>query len=307
MSIKGMKDVYRPKKIGRIGLGIKVPVEDGHGAVKMDKRGEPVTRPQATDYFVVPEDVQALPEIGAKPKRLQIYFLMDREEEVFPHNLMLYAGRGLVCMGDGERVLYRRHIEGNESEVLIYGGVAKWEVLKRNGVLDQWASAEGYSTVEKYGNTVKCLYRECPRYKPTMCRPTGMLRFAIQGIVRQGYWQMTVHLNPMVQLLSQLRHGRELIEQYCGRPTIMHADWQLELTGPVNMGGFLKNVYTPELELDPAWMTRAMEGRVKLPKIDRLTADDVYGAPEELAMDSEMLEELPYDPTPESEDDELEF
>ena len=307
MSIKGMKDVYRPKKIGRIGLGIKVPVEDGHGAVKMDKKGEPVTRPQATDYFVVPEEVQAIH--GEKPKQLPIYFLMDREEEVFPHKLMLYAGRGLVCMGDGEKVLFRRHIMGKESEVLIYGGVAKWDQIKLNGILDQWESGKGYGTVDRCGNTVTCLYRECPRHKPTMCRPTGMLRFGIQGIVRQGYWQMTVHLNPMQQLLSQLRHGQEWVEQYCGRPTIMHADWLLTLTGPEKewIDGHLRTVYTPELELNPEWMKRAMEGRVKLPRIDRLTIDDVYGAPEEPAMDSEMLEPLPYDPTPESEDDDLEF
>lgn len=307
MSIVGMKDVYRPKKIGRVGLGIKVNKEDEHGEVVM-KDGEPVTYPKATDYFVVPEEIQALPEIGAKPKHLPIYFLMDREEEVFPHNLMLYAGRGLVCMGDGEKVLYRRHIMGKESEVLIYGGVAKWDQLKRNGVLDQWASSEGYGTVDRCGNTVKCLYMECPRYKPTMCRPTGMLRFAIQGIVRQGYWQMTVHLNPMVQLLSQLRHGRELIEQYCGRPTIMHADWLLTLTGPEKMwvNERLLDVYTPELELDPTWMERAMKGKVRLPQIERLTVDDVYGAPAE-TMDSEMLEPLPYDPTPESEDDDIPF
>jgi len=309
MGIKGMKDVYRPQKIGRVGLGIKVPVEDEHGEVKMHK-GAPVTRPQATDYFVVPEDVQALPEIGPQPKRLPIYFLMDREEEVFPHNLMLYAGRGLLCMGDGEKVLYRRHIKGKESEVLIYGSVAKWEQIKSNGVLNQWESAQGYGTAEHFGNTVRCLYMDCPRYKPTMCRPTGMLRFAIKGIIRQGYWQMTVHLNPMVELLSQLRHGREFIEQYCGRPTIMHADWILELTGPeeVWIGDFHnKRLYTPRLELDPAWMKRAMEGRVKLPHMERITTDQVYGVSPVAPMDAEVLEDLPFDPTPEGEDDEVPF
>jgi hypothetical protein len=309
MSIKGMKDVYRPNKLGRIGLGIKVAVEDEHGEVRM-KNGEPVTRPQATDYFVVPDDVAALPEIGPQPKQLQIYFLMDREEEVFPHNLMLYSGRGLVCMGDGDQVLFRRHGRGQESEVLIYGRVAKWDQLKRNGVLDQWASQEGYGTAEKSGNTVRCLNMECPRQQKGFCKPTGMLRFGIQGIIRQGYWQLTVHLRPMQQLLSQLRHGREWIEQYCGRPTIMHADWLLTLTGPEKewIDGHLRTIYIPELELDPAWMERAMAGRVRLPRIERLTEEDVYGPAEpEPALDSGMLEDLPYDPTPDSGDDEIPF
>ena len=308
MSIKGMADVYRPKKIGRVGLGIKVPVEDEHGEVKM-RNGEMVTRPQATDYFVVPEEVQAI--YKAEPKKLRIFFLMDREEEVFPHNLMLYAARGLLCMGDGERVHFRRHVKGKESEVLVYGQVAKWEQIERNGVLDLWKSDKGYGTVEKVGNSVRCLYMECPRYKPTMCRPTGMLRFAIQDIVRQGYWQMTIHLNPMVQILSQLRHGREFIEQYCGRATIMHADWLLSLTGPEKMwvNKRLLKVYTPELELDPAWMERAMKGRVRLPHLEQVTVDDVFGPAKEAepAMDSELLDDLPYDPTGEEEQEELLF
>ena len=310
MTIKGMKDSYRPKKLGRIGLGIKVPVEDEHGEVRM-KEGKMVTRPQAVDHFVVPQEVAEI--YGPEPKRLPIYFLMDREEDVFPHSLMLYAGRGLVCMGDGEKVLFRRHIMGKESDVLVYGGVAKWDALKRNGVLDQWASAEGYGTIEKCGNSVRCLYRQCPRHKPTKCRPTGMLRFSVKGIVRQGYYQMTIHLNPMEELLSQLRHGREFIEQYCGRPTIMHANWVLELTGPEKqwVDGHPLTLYTPRLELEPGpdgWMARAMEGRVKLPHMERITAEDIWGPKEtEPAMDAELLEDLPYDPTPEGEDEEPPF
>jgi len=217
----------------------------------------------------------------------------------------------LLCMGDGERVHFRRHVKGKESEVLVYGQVAKWEQIERNGVLDLWKSDKGYGTVEKVGNSVRCLYMECPRYKPTMCRPTGMLRFAIQDIVRQGYWQMTIHLNPMVQILSQLRHGREFIEQYCGRATIMHADWLLSLTGPEKMwvNKRLLKVYTPELELDPAWMERAMKGRVRLPHLEQVTVDDVFGPAKEAepAMDSELLDDLPYDPTGEEEQEELLF
>jgi len=153
---------------------------------------------------------------------------------------------------------------------------------------------------------VRCKYMECPRYGSTKCRPTGMLRFGIKEIIRQGYWQMTIHLNPMELLLSQLRHGREFIEQYCGRPTIMHADWLLTLTGPEKqwINGRLLDVYTPELELDPAWMTRAMEGRVRLPHVPRVTAEDIYGAPApaEPEMDPELVEDLPFDPTVEGEE-----
>jgi len=301
MSIVGMKDTYQPKKIGSVRLGIKVPVEDEHGEVKT-RGGEIVTRPQATDHFVIDEEVQQL--YGSEPKQLPIFFLMDREEEVFPHNLMMYAGNGkLRCMGDGKRVHFRRHYNPKTKQggTLIYGQVAKWEEINRDGLGDVWASEKGYGTLEPIGNTVKCLYMDCPQYSHTGCRPTGMLRFAIKDIIRQGYWQMVVHLKPMRQILSQLRHGRQIVEQYCGRPTIMHADWLLTLTGPEEqwIDGFLvKKVYTPELELDPAWMKRAMEGRVKLPHMEQVTVDDVWPAQEpEPVMDSELLDDLPYDPT----------
>lgn len=307
MPIKGMTDMYRPKKIGSVRLGIKVPVIDKKTGKQKMKRGEPVMMPEATDHFVVPEEVESL--CGAQPKQLPIFFLMDRDEEVFPHNLMLYAGNGaLRCMGDGERVMFRRHYDPKtkQTSTLIYGEVAKWEEIKQDGLGDVWESEKGYGTLDPMGNTVKCLYMDCPRYGHAGCKPTGMLRFAIKDIIRQGYWQMVVHLNPMVQLLSQIRHGREFIEQYCGRPTIMHADWILELTGPEKMwiNNRLLDVYTPELELDPAWMEKAMGGRVKLPQVHRVTVADIYGepGPEEPEMDPGLVEDLPFEPMGEEEE-----
>lgn len=314
MPIEGMKERRQFKKIGSIFRGIRVLVEDKHGEVKM-RNGEPVTKPKPLGHFVVPDEVAGLH--GEKPTILPISFLMDSNNDVFPHYLMRYAKNGdVVCMSNGRRVEFRRHIgkkrkgeKRREVLTLIYGAVARWENID-DKVAKLWEGGRGYGTLEKEGNSVQCLHRECPQYVKTYCKPTGMLRFAIKQIIRQGYYQMTVHLNALPQILGQLQHGREFIEQYLGRATIMHADWILELTGPEKkwVNGLLLDVWTPELELDPAWMKLVIEGKVKLPHMPQVTAADVYGEPpEEPELDPEIMESLPFEPYREDEEEELSF
>lgn len=313
MPIEGMKERRQFKKIGSIYRGTRVPVEDEHGVVKM-KDGEPVTKPKPLDHFVVPEEVAALH--GEKPTVLPINFLMDDNDDVFPHFLMRYAKNGdVVCMSNGRRVEFRRHIgekrKGKKREVvtLIYGGVAQWKKIEGK-VGKLWEGGGGYGTLEKEGNSIHCLHFDCPQFKheKRYCKPTGMLRFAVKGIIRQGYYQLTVHLNALPQILGQLQHGREFIQQYLGRATILHAEWVLELTGPEKkwVGDWLLDVWTPELELDRDWMKLVVEGKVKLPHMPApVTADDVYGAPpeeEDAPLDADLLEPLRYNPN--GEDDE---
>ena len=312
--IKGIREKYRPKKIGSVRLGIKVPdIDKATGQQKM-RQGEPATRPMATPWFVVDNGVREI--YGEQPTVLPIFFLENTIERVLPTALAVFAGNGSVrCMGDGERVTYRSHYDPQtkQSETLIHSRVARWDRIRETGLDRTWSQDDTYGAMEEAGNTVRCLFRECPQFCSWGCRHTGWFRFSIKGIIRQGYWQMVIHFNPMEQLLSQLEQAMDIIEQHCGRRTLMHAEYILELTGPekkwikTRQGNRLMDVYTPELELDPAWLTRAVEGRVRLPLEERITAADIYGPQEEPEMDSELLEDLPYDPTPEGEDDNLPF
>jgi hypothetical protein len=92
VAIKGITDAQRyAPRIGKIHLGIrkfKGPT---------DKRGYP----QATDYFVVPDEVKAV--YGEQPKELSIMFLSNDMSVVMPHFYKLYGASTVapICKGDG--------------------------------------------------------------------------------------------------------------------------------------------------------------------------------------------------------------
>ena len=323
MTIKGMADVKRLRILGRVGLGVTIPVIDKKTGQQVIKNGEPQTTPKATDHFVVPEEVAAIAEVGPHPKQLSIHFEMDRLEDVFPTGLMQFRGNGdLICMGDGEMVTFRRHIhEDHSTTAVIYDRVGHWPEIEGLGLLNGskgWPDVkDGYGTVERIGNTVRCLGMNCPRYTQLFCKPTGKLRFCIEGIQRQGYYQMTVHLNPMRELLTQIEDGRQWIRNRTGIPTIVYpARWLLTLTGPtdrwmnVRRGGkieqmHIENIYTPELELDPKSMAEIESGLVQFRAGPAITEEDVWGAAPEL--DKTLLEREPYVETSNGEDEDLPF
>lgn len=328
MQIKGMMVKKELNILGRIGLGITEPVLD-------KKTGQPVklpsgdekTRPRATEFFVVPQEVINL--LGdSMPTQIPIHFEMNKLADSCPTAMMLFRSNGdLICMGNGQRVTFRRHVYQDHSVVtVIYDQVAKWDLIEELGLLEpgQWDSQEdGYGTIERVGtNAVRCLYMDCPRYKRLLCKPTGKLRFCIEGIKRQGYYQMTFHLKPMKGLLTQIEDGRQWIRNRIGRGMIVHpAQWLLTLEGPTEQWmnvrkrqngqivvekQLIKNIYTPKLELDPQFMEDLDAGRVEFPRMDTLTEDDIWGAREE-GLDETLLAAEPYVETSSDEEQEIPF
>lgn len=99
MPIKGLSDIRRLPRVGKIRLGERTVSQKG------------AQYPRAVDYFVVREDdatsaeaVRAFRSVyGDKPRRLRIMFPSDDLEVIFPQYLKAYrAGVGLWCKGDGE-------------------------------------------------------------------------------------------------------------------------------------------------------------------------------------------------------------
>ena len=91
MPIKGVTDVPRLPRVGKIHLGIKATNSQGR------------EYPQAVDYFVLPPEVEAafdIPEGGLK--ELPIVFPHDDLNLIAPAYYMAYSARGLTCKGDGE-------------------------------------------------------------------------------------------------------------------------------------------------------------------------------------------------------------
>lgn len=91
MAIKGVSDIKRLPRLGKIRLGEK----------DVSKRtGQEY--PKAVDYFVCPPEVQKV--YGEKPRALDIMFPVEDEEIFFPQWYKRYgSSTGLFCKGDGER------------------------------------------------------------------------------------------------------------------------------------------------------------------------------------------------------------
>ena len=97
MSIKGVSEVVRLPRLGKIRLGIKR--ETGY--------------PSPTDYFVCPEEVRKA--FGERPRELRIMFPTEDENQWATQHLKCYsATRGLICRGDGEIAVARVDIKTGE-------------------------------------------------------------------------------------------------------------------------------------------------------------------------------------------------
>ena len=92
MPIKGVSEVVRLPRQGKIRLGIKRENTEG------------IPFPEPTDYFVCPDEVKKI--FGEKPKELRIMFPTDDETQWASQFLRCYSDTGnLLCRGDGETAL----------------------------------------------------------------------------------------------------------------------------------------------------------------------------------------------------------
>ncbi len=101
--IKGVTDLRRLPRLGKIRLGVKAKTPDGK------------EYPKEVDYFVVPSEVAKV--YGEQPKEIDIMFPVDDPEMVFPQAYEYYgAGAGLKCSGDGETAM-RANDKGELEEI----------------------------------------------------------------------------------------------------------------------------------------------------------------------------------------------
>jgi hypothetical protein len=93
MPIKGLSEIRRLPRIGKIKLGIMVA-----------KAETGARYPEETDYFVCPEIIQRI--YGKEPKELVILFPVEDDTVFFQQWLMRYANEVVLCKGDGEDARY---------------------------------------------------------------------------------------------------------------------------------------------------------------------------------------------------------
>jgi hypothetical protein len=97
MPIKGLSEIVRLPRLGKIHLGVK------------KKNNEGVAYPMPTDYFVCPEEVKKV--FGEKPKELRVMFPTEYATQWAAQYLRRYSRNGrLLCRGDGETSVARTDI-----------------------------------------------------------------------------------------------------------------------------------------------------------------------------------------------------
>lgn len=205
--IKGLSDIRRLPRLGKIRLGIKLQK-------KYPDTGKVVEYPKEVDYFVCPPEVQAV--YGERPKALEVMFPPADETRFFPQQYKAYVHQGLRCRGDGELALRR-------AADLVWTRKSDGAVLDdaRNRIAQ--ALPEGVSAADAIKALdpndlieIKC---PCPLLEDGTCRRQGVLFVILPKISMGGVYQITtgsfhniVAINSIVDWLRGLFEGQcELI------------------------------------------------------------------------------------------------
>jgi len=176
MPIKGISEVRRLPRLGKIRLGIKET---------SPKTGNPY--PKAVDYFVCNADAST-PEAAArafhevypdKPRALDIMFPTENKDQFFAQFYRRYgSGSGLLCKGDGETAM---------------------EIDRETGEIHE----------------IECNPLECEWAIKKHCRPVGTLQFLLYKVPGLGVWQIDtssyhsiVNLNSAIDFVRALTGGR---------------------------------------------------------------------------------------------------
>jgi len=188
MPIKGVSEVVRLPRLGKIRLGIK------------KENAEGILYPSPTDYFVCPDEVKKV--FGEKPKELRIMFPTDDGTQWASQYLRCYSETGnLLCRGNGETA------------------VARVETINRE------TGSKG-ETISKLLE-MPCNPDRCPCYQQGYCRRVMNLQFLLPECPGFGVYQLDtgsfysiVNINSSLELirgvcgrLAMIPLSLKLIEQ----------------------------------------------------------------------------------------------
>jgi hypothetical protein len=192
--IKGLSEIRRLPRLGKIRLGIKVE--------KKLPDGSTVTYPKEVDHFVVPPEVAE--KYGEKPKSLDVMFPPADETRFFTQQYKAYVQQGLRCRGDGERANRR-------AADLVW-------IRKKDGKILDDANARLLQEIPKEADhnalvEIGCRDPEkgpgCPLVDEGVCRAQGVLfvilpKISMGGVyqITTGSWNNIVAMNSIVDWLK---------------------------------------------------------------------------------------------------------
>jgi len=210
MPIKGVSEVIRLPRLGKIRLGVKEENEGG------------LSCPVPTDYFVCPDEVKKV--FGEKPRELRIMFPTEDEKQWAGQYLRCYSEAGdLLCRGDGETA------------------VARVETINRE-------PASKGETISKLLE-MPCNPDRCPCYQQGYCRRVMNLQFLLPDCPGFGVYQLDtssffsiVNVNSCLELvrgvcgrLSMIPLSLKLVEKEVEVDGLIKTVWVLNLTPPYSL------------------------------------------------------------------------
>jgi len=168
--IKGISEIVRLPRLGKIRLGIKEEGADGN------------LYPVPTDYFVCPDEVKKV--FGEKPRELRIMFPTEDREQWASQYLRCYSdSRDLLCRGNGETALARVETINRETG-------SKGEIVSK--LLE-----------------MPCNPDRCPIHKQGYCRQVMNLQFLLPDCPGFGVYQLDTssyhsmrNINDMLTLIE---------------------------------------------------------------------------------------------------------
>lgn len=195
--VKDLTDRPRLPRLGKIRLGIKL----------RNARG--TEYPSATDFFVVPPEVQAV--FGDKPRELEIVFPIDDVARIAHVAWKKYsATRGKTCTSDGE-VAHRIIDKGVLASLLKGREPGKVDPAEMQRIYD--AAIVKPDTRDYELMTIPCPARECAFAQDGTCRPVMILQFLIPRVAGVGIWQLDTG---SVNSILNVRGGIELVKATTG-------------------------------------------------------------------------------------------
>jgi len=284
MPIKGVTDVRRLPRVGKLHLGHKekkgdreYPKQDPHFVVRADD-----TTPM--------EAAQAFWEVyGEAPTELDIIFPTDDPSQWADANYKAWSRQwGLRCKGDGETAQAKWDASGNGPRP---PGIESGTWATRG--TERWAYMD-----------IPCLAEECPlqQTSPPKCKAVMNLQFILPRVEGIGIWQIdtgswnSIHnINNNVDLIRAVTGGRvrglplklrrvpkEVTPANTGTKTV----YVLDIYAPITLNDLLKTAaQLPE------------HGLMLLPAPDEERPDDLFpGEAEEDEWESRAEDEPPAAP-----------
>lgn len=254
MPIKGVSEVIRLPRLGKIRLGIK----------KENPNGVPYPAP--VDYFVCPEEVRKV--FGERPQELRIMFPTDDKTQWASQFLRCYsASRGLICRGDGETAVARVDVKTGE----IAGKDAAVTELRE----------------------VTCNPPGCPYHQRAQCRRVMNLQFLLHDCPGFGVYQLDtssfhsiVNVNSSLELirgicgrLGMIPLSLKLVEQEVQPEGKRKTVRVLSLTAPYSLAEIQKYAGMPPGQV------------LLLPAPDSEAPDDLF--PDEVLQSGEAVKPIP--------------